>query len=73
MLSFGRDYNGDVCGSEISHPGSKALGCDSTSCQQIYYPKLSEDVTLSVAYVPSFNITFISIEYFCFSFRYLCP
>lgn len=50
-LSFGRDYNGDVCGSEITHPGAKSLGCDTETCQQVYYPKLSEDVSVSVLLV----------------------
>ena len=47
-LVYGRDYNGDVCGSEFTHPGAKLNGCDTEGCTQIYYPKLSEDVSVSL-------------------------
>lgn len=70
-LSFGRDYNGDVCGSEITHPGAKSLGCDTETCQQVYYPKLSEDVSVSLLLVIIMLLSLSFLEYFRFSLWYL--
>ena len=50
-LSFGRDYNGNVCGRDINPPGAEILGCPSGACTQVYYPRLMEDVSISLAFV----------------------
>ena len=69
-LTFGRDYNGDVCGSETTHPGAKAYGCDEGICTQVYYPKVNEDVAFSVALV-IFSAVYLRIECIILPFRYL--
>lgn len=65
-LSFGRDYNGDICGSEYSHPGAVSLDCESGICTQIYYPRINEDVSVSVALVRSTRCISFRIHHFRF-------
>ena len=50
-LSNGRDYNGNVCGSQTNPPGSVVLNCPTGVCDQVYYPRLTEDVSISLAFV----------------------
>lgn len=65
-LTFGRDYNGDVCGSTVNNPGSAYYGCETGICTQVYYPRINEDMSVSIAFVWSLFLLSI-LEHILFS------